>query len=95
MHMNERDMLELSSAEALVLRLLIDRWEVLAEQAQELRLDLLAYEGRATERDLDLMRAMLAAREREMSEVVDVGHVVSGGIDDVVVSGEVDWEIVD
>lgn len=94
--MNEDDMLVLNRHEAVVLRLLVREWGVLADLAGETRRDLLVYEKWASESDVARMRAMLEAREREMSEVVQAARFVSGGIDDVLFGdGESDWLVVE
>lgn len=87
------DKLVLNKHEALLLRLLVQEWETLGEQAHELQLDAKMCSKNNMEKAVDGILCLQVAVERKISAVVKAADFISGGIDDVLFGDEKDWLI--
>ena len=87
------DKLVLNQHEALLLRLLMQEWETLSEQANELQKDAEMCSEANMEKAEHGVLCMKAAVEQKISAVRKAADFISGGIDDVLFGDENDWLI--
>lgn len=89
------DKLVLNKHEALLLRVLMQEWEVLEDQAQELEGDLEVCLRSAMGSNADMVQCLLEEKRQQKSDVVQAALFLSGGIEDTLFGDASDWLVVE